>query len=224
MQNNRILTLRFQNDLSPRELPLFRGCIIQCVGSGDANILYHNHITQGYRYSYPLIQYKIISNKACLTFLNEGVDAAEPLLSPDPIPGRLGKRHVLLQPASVDFKYFVLQPSDAPIYYSLTNWLPFNSDNYQKYQALEGMVRQIAFLENILVGNILSFAKGVCVHIDYPVVCEVIDIFPLGEVINKGIPLMSFNVSFRSNILLPDNIGLGKHASIGHGVLEQREI
>lgn len=61
---NRIKTLllRFSNEISFKEIELLRGAVINAIGD-KPNVLYHNHIDDTFRYSYPLIQYKRINKK-----------------------------------------------------------------------------------------------------------------------------------------------------------------
>ena len=53
-----ILVVRFKNELNFKEIPLFRGAVIDKTSKSN-NLLFHNH--QGndvLRYRYPFIQYK----------------------------------------------------------------------------------------------------------------------------------------------------------------------
>lgn len=39
------------------------------------------------------------------------------------------------------------------------------------------------------------------------------------QVTNKGVKLMAFDAEFKTNMSLPDYVGIGKNASIGFGVV-----
>jgi uncharacterized protein MJ0978 len=103
--------------------------------------------------------------------------------------------------------------------YALQGWLPLNSMNYREYQCLESLSERVNMLEKILVGNVLSFAKGVDVFLDSRVICKILELKNTGIVFYKDVGLMSFSVVFRINVVLPDFIGLGKAVSINNGVI-----
>lgn len=65
-------TIIFNLRIQENELRLFRGAIIHLAGLEE--ILFHNHIEDGYRYSYPLIQYKIIQGHAAIICLEKGIE------------------------------------------------------------------------------------------------------------------------------------------------------
>ncbi|MBK8558282.1 MAG: hypothetical protein IPL65_22290 [Lewinellaceae bacterium] len=71
MKKIKYLTIRFKNDIGFQELRKFRGAVINVAGK--ENTLFHNHQNGNFRYSYPLIQYKRIDNKAALICLEDGV-------------------------------------------------------------------------------------------------------------------------------------------------------
>lgn len=74
-----ILTLTFDYDLVPYEIPLFRGAIIHSLE--HKSLLFHNHEGERFRYAYPLIQYKRLEGKASILCINKGVEYVEDLLA-----------------------------------------------------------------------------------------------------------------------------------------------
>lgn len=103
--------------------------------------------------------------------------------------------------------------------YRISRWMPLNGDNYRAYQQADSLAGRISMLEGILVGNILSFAKGVGVFIEHPVTCSILQLEPSGLARYKDVELMTFSATFRCNVSLPEYIGLGKAASTGHGTV-----
>ena len=76
------------------------------------------------------------------------------------------------------------------------------------------------FLESILTGNILSFAKGMDYHIKERLLVKITHLSkPLSQTF-KGQNVLVFNIEFVSNIELPQWIGLGKGSSLGFGTVE----
>jgi hypothetical protein len=68
MPRIRYLKIQFSNNLQAWELPAFRGAVIE--KTKRQSVLFHNHEGDGYRYAYPLIQYKVNRNKACVVCLD----------------------------------------------------------------------------------------------------------------------------------------------------------
>ena len=106
--------------------------------------------------------------------------------------------------------------------YVIQRWTPLNSKNYAEYCSMESLAEKVGFLENTLVGNILSAAKGLGIHFEQQVECRIVKISDPYIIRNKGVKIMAFDALFKSNVSLPDNIGLGKHASIGHGTISAK--
>lgn len=213
-----ILIVKFRNDISLSEIPLLRGAILNAL-NGDADVLFHNHIGESFRYSYPLIQYKRIQGKAAVVCLKEGTEIIGQFFSKGMFAFKLGDRYLKMEIESVIPKKYLIQSWDSMFKYRIRRWLPLNSDNYRRYQALEGISEKISFLENILIANLLSFAKGVEIHIDKNIQCKLTSMHEPFLIRSKGVKLMAFDIEFITNISLPDYIGIGKNASIGFGVI-----
>lgn len=213
-----ILIIRFRNDISLSEIPLFRGAILNTL-CGEAHVLFHNHIDDSFRYSYPLIQYKRIQGKAAIICLKEGTEIIGQFFSESKFTFYLGKRSVKMELESVLPKKHLIQTWDSMFKYRIRRWLPLNSDNYKRYKSIEEMSEKISFLENILTANLLSFAKGLDIRINTQIICKLTSLQEPFLVRNKGVKLMAFDVEFITNISLPDYIGVGKNASIGFGII-----
>ena len=74
MKKIRLLNILFANNLSFTDIPKYRGAVIIHIEDKDIYYLFHNHIHNGFRYRYPLIQYKVIRKKAALLCINEGTE------------------------------------------------------------------------------------------------------------------------------------------------------
>ena len=122
----------------------------------------------------------------------------------------------------VDARQTLVQVWDTEFRYTLRKWLPLSSDNYRTYQSLEGIVEQCSFLQNILIGNILSFCKGVGITIAQEIKCVITQIMETRTYTYKGVKMQGFDVEFKTNVSLPDYIGLGKGVSLGFGTVMRR--
>lgn len=215
----RTLTVLYNTSISIRETHLFRGAVIKSLGE-HANLLYHNHISDSkYRFSYPLIQYKCIQGKAAITCIEEGADIIGQFLSETSEPLMIGRREIKMEVDKVIPEKTNIQVTDGLQTYTLHQWLPLNSRNYEQYQKAESLVEKIQILERVLTGNILSFLKGVGVHLEKRLDIHITDITKQNVITYKDVKLMAFDIKFKANISLPSFIGIGKNASVGNGIL-----
>lgn len=220
MQKIRTLVIKFQNNLNYSEIPLFRGAIIGSIT--DKDILFHNHEGDGYRYKYPLIQYKRIKGNAALVCVSKGVDTITKLFEDSDFTFKIGQ-----ESRKFDLDYMHpntcnLQLWDDEFRYNLRRWIPLNSKNYDIYMSFESLVEKISFLERILKGNILSFCKSMNYYLKEELKCSIVNIDSTYSSRAKNIKQLCFDIEFKTNIYLPDYIGLGKHVSIGYGVIHSK--
>lgn len=217
MNTIRLITATFDTKMSIPEIPYLRGNMIRLSGE---NPLFHNHHAKNFSYTYPLVQYKRIGRHAALVGINQGAEALIQLLEKGEVYSfQLGKRTANIRAVTIRSEKIPVVYGDTFYNYSIKDWLPLNRENYQIYQKTEGMIERIAMLEKILVGNILSFAKGVDIFFDKPVTCKILQLESTGLRSYKEVELMSFSAKFRCNVSLPEYIGLGKSVSMNHGVI-----
>lgn len=214
----RTLTVAFGNNISERQVSAFRGAMIQKVGREHS--LFHNHREEGFQYRYPLIQYKRIGKYAGLYCLGDGVNEIHKFFGLSNWDISIHGEVLPLTIERLELNSFTLAVRDTFMMYSIKNWLALNEENYVRYRAMSGMVDRLGFLERLLTGNILSFAKGIDWHIADPIRIQIQNLEREKVVRYKGVPLMAFDVTFTCNVFLPDHLGLGKSASHGFGVVK----
>ena len=219
MTKIKTLTIQFNTPLKRRELPLFRGAIIAAISTG--NILFHNH-NEGstLRYAYPLIQYKRIGGKAAIVCIEEGVEAiGELLVAESNGKMKIGEKEETFSVSRVNALQTNVQCWESIFEYRIRDWLPFNESNYKIFCEEASLTNRIKKLENILIGNILSFAKGINLHFEQQIEVSIKTIDNIRKVKYKRVSLQCMDISFKTNISLPNFIGLGKHASVGFGII-----
>lgn len=221
MKKIRTLLVVFENEISAGLISSFRGAVISRVGFD--NKTFHNHEGDKYIYKYPAIQYKVVGKKAALYCVGEGVDEIHNFFGLSNWDIIVQGRKLGLKIDRLDLNSFNFNVWDKMFSYQIRNWLALNTENYKKYQQLEGLAERIQMLEKTLTGNILSFAKGIDWHIDKPVKVEIGQLKGQKMIRYKGVPLMGFDVDFKSNVFLPNFLGLGKSASHGFGVVYQNK-
>ena len=223
MQKHIYTYIQFKPMISSDEIMGFRGAILNMIPD---QVLFHNHIDTGFRYAYPLIQYKQINNHACIVGIDKGVKALTELQALCPMECALKDRIIKLEIKSVQTESFLLEiveednaTSGSCYYYKLKDWLPLNQSNYRKYLQMPSLVSRIELLEHILIGNVISFAGGIGHFIDKNLFCDIISIDSQHKFYYKDVELQSMDITFRINLKLPPFIGLGKSASVGRGIL-----
>lgn len=220
MEKTKILVVKFANMIRDEEVPLFRGAVVNTME--NPNVLFHNHNSDGtLRFDYPLIQYKCLGGVAAIVCVNKGTEVIGQFFASCNFNVQIGNRQLYLQVNSVDGSQCEVQVVDDFIVYTIHKWLPLNQENFETYIELDGLADRCEMLEKKLIGNILSFAKGVGVSVDKEIILKIKEI--KGECVykHKDVRMKGMDVVFGCNVLLPEYIGLGHGVSMGFGVIEK---
>lgn len=221
MKYIRTLTVITDGEIRQNEVPLFRGAVIKTLGE-HPNLYFHNHLDNNkFRYAYPLIQYKRLGGKAAIVCVEDGVDIIGQFLTEVNGTLNIGNRQVACHNDKIQPARILVQTWEEMFCYHISRWLPLNSKNYQLYQNIEGVVERVTFLENILKANLLSMLKGLEIHLEKELILKMTEISDSYLICNKGIKMMAFNADFKCNLSIPNNLGIGKNASIGCGIVHQ---
>lgn len=216
----RFLKIQFDTEIEAYEIPAFRGAVI--AKAGNEHIIFHNHLNdREFLYGYPVIQYKRIGKNPAIICIDYGVEEIHHLFNNTNMEIVVGQRPVSLVVKNLQMQQYNLQVWEKHFDYRLYNWLALNQENYEKYQTLKDELSQILFLENILKANIISFAKGVKWDVDKQISVRIDEIIKSKTVPYKQQKLQAFDIRFRSNVFLPDFVGLGKGVSLGFGTVSQ---
>lgn len=210
------MSVVFKNRLSFREVPLLRGALLH-LADGDST-LFHDHIGDKLRYRYPLVQYRESGGYASLFCLGDGVEAVESLLcAASSAEVRIGRREEKLLVDSETRRTDELVLSDEVQEYNIHRYLPLNQENYAKYKATDSIVDRYQMIEKCLVGNILSFAKSMGMFFEQQIKVKILDVANTHEYTYKKVRMLGFDLRFKTNVVLPRYIALGKGVSIGFG-------
>lgn len=214
----RLMKIQFGGEVTTKDIPAFRGAIIEKVGR--SNVLFHHHLEENrVLYKYPLIQYKSIYKSPVIVCLNDGVDDIHHLFQFNEESINLKGSKFNLEISKVDIRKIKLQTWSSKIGYRITNWLPLNQVNYRKFLGFKDEDERRRFLEKILTGNILSFAKGIDWTIEDQLKVDITGLKGPYALIFKGEKWLAFSAKFSTNVSLPQFIGLGKGVSHGFGVV-----
>ena len=183
----------------------------------DCSLIHHHIKGTGYVYSYPRVQYKVVSGMPMILGIEEGAGIVKGI--PDAVDElTLGKQTYKVEEKQIFEKMQDFgKAREYRQYRFLTPWLALNEENYGRYKNMDGK-NQILLLHKILIGNILSIAKA----FDYVVLSQLkvkTRVKPT-KVQSKGIPLIGFTGEFQINFNLPDLIGIGRSVSRGFGTIK----
>jgi hypothetical protein len=104
-------------------------------------------------------------------------------------------------------------------YEFLTPWIALNQQNAKKFYDLNGKPERDAFLQKLLTAQLLTLAKSLDCGITAPISCEAKVRFRRDRIGNEN--LMVFLGKFRTNLRIPDYLGLGRSVSQGYGTIKR---
>ncbi|MCB0596843.1 MAG: hypothetical protein H6557_33145 [Lewinellaceae bacterium] len=215
MPKIRYLKIRFANALFPYEVPCFRSAVIEATERQSS--LFHNHKQEGFHYRYPLIQYKVTDKKASIICLESGTDDIHYLLQQRSLSLRIGQHIHDFEIEDVQLRYHQVQSWQARFHYALLHWQALNQENYRRYSALQTEVERLQFLEKMLLGNLLAFARSINWEPEHSIELSITRLKGEKWLPFKGRKVITFTLNFSANVSLPDYIGLGKGVSVGFG-------
>lgn len=174
---------------------------------------FHHHDDNPYRY--PLIQYKKIMGNLYVMGINEYSSTIVEKISD---LKEIILPHSKVNVTSVEITTISTKITDEITRYKFqTPWIALNSKNYEKFKTVEHDIK-LRFLESILIGNLLSAAKGMNIQIEHKLYANIIWYKSRYVIAHKN-PFQSFHAQFATNLRMPDMIGIGNSVSKGFGVI-----
>jgi len=227
MKKLALLKVAFDTTIQPYEVSAFRGAIIDKVGRQHE--WFHNHdntsTRNNFHYRYSLIQYKTLHQKGnlqpMLVCMGTAVPEIHKLFAQPSLDIVLNGRPKKMVISTLDVQGYELKLWNQPFYSKLYDWQALNQENHRVYQQLEGIIAQTAFLEEKLAGHIRAFSEGVGWHIADKIKVTILKILREKEISTKGGRRLCFDIRFKTNVFLPEYIGLGKGTSKGFGVVRR---
>lgn len=105
--------------------------------------------------------------------------------------------------------------------YRIQHWIALNSEAFQEFRNIKNSIEQIDFLEEKLVGNLLSFAKGVGWDVENQIKVRFLGQPKQQWISHKGVKVLAFTTDFYCNVSIPQYLGLGKGAGRGFGMVRR---
>ena len=202
-------------EVSPSTAPLIRGYFANKYSEIEEM---HNHHSDKFIYKYPNIQYKVLDKNPVLLGIDEGAKIIQQneIFLEDVL--KIGEEEIISNQREIACKKVKLGITDKIIKYKfMTPWLALNQNNIKKYNQAD-IIEKDKILQKILIGNILSFSKGMGYTVD-----EIIKVklnLKQRDVKFKGNDMKGFVGEFYTNFQIPDNLALGKSISRGFGTIK----
>lgn len=213
------LVVVFDFEIERRQIPAFRASVIEKVGR--ENVLFHNHLEDQFLYGYPLIQYKAVQRNPTIVCINQGSEEILKFFEQTNWDLRIHEKRVKTEIKNMVFDYFECGFSTKPVRYQISNWFALNETNFSKFIAISDDIGRISFLERVLTGNILSFAKGIQWNVDGQIKVMIPKLREGRLFSFKDHQMVGFDLNFVTNMVLPDFIGFGKSVSRGFGLIRR---
>ena len=211
-----ILHYKIKTDkpLKKSQIPYLRGYFLNKYKCEEL----HNHSGNGFKYTYPKVQYKIFKGNAHLIGIDDGI----------PVLSNIALKTMELELNHETYKivdgYIALKKLDFGIsdefkdYKFISPWLALNEKNYNEYKKLDENGKKEK-LEKILIGNIIAMSKYLNYTVDKKIKVNFYDYEEL-KVKYKGNSFIGFYGKFSVNFNIPDLLGIGRKVSKGFGTLK----
>ena len=243
-----LTTITFDLPIIPHALRKLRGAVIEDVmkhkaifdAAGVPTYVFHNHKEQvpavagtddlgeepvmeaESRYmDYPLVQYKIRQRKAEIIGIGVGAQALQLWLSLAGESLTAGGQVVALSIRRHSHEQWTPRLGAQENTYRLNKWLPFNPKNFDLWRNTPRLADKAELLDKLLFGHVMHMKEGLGFEIDRKALelyVSTIDMMTFKDCF--GIKKQALDVTFRTNLNLPEEIGLGQGVSIGFGKVQ----
>ena len=205
-----ILKFKRNEKHSMRDLEKLRGFLSDKY---KGNTEFHNHLSDGYNYSYPKLQYKLIKNMLSIMGIGEDVTEINKKLFEEieylNIDGNLIfdiQKEIEIFDDEIEFMGDKMYE-----YRFVTPYLPLNEKNFSKY------LKREYTLEQAITNNILEVLKGLGIWLEKENKIYVSSDLQITSRDLKNVNMIAFIGIFYTNIKFPDYFSLGKRKSLGYG-------
>ena len=211
-----ILKFKRNEKHSMRDLEKLRGFLSDKY---KGNTEFHNHLSDGYNYSYPKLQYKLIKNMLSIMGIGEDVTEINKKLFEEieylNIDGNLIfdiQKEIEIFDDEIEFTGDKMYE-----YRFVTPYLPLNEKNFSKY------LKREYTLEQAITNNILEVLKGLGIWLEKENKIYVSADLQITSRDLKNVNMIAFIGIFYTNIKFPDYFSLGKRKSLGYGTFVKVE-
>jgi hypothetical protein len=184
--------------------------------SAEYTMLHKDSIT-GFIHRYPVVQCKQIKTMLMVTGVGQGADLLREISGIGNVL-QIGETSCTVSGKDTDIRSERFGITGAiHTYEFLTPWLALNQQNAKKFYDLKGKPERDSFMQKILTGNLTALAKSIDYDLPAPVTCECRVRFKRERIHHENV--MVFLGTFRTNLRIPDYLGIGQSVSQGFGTI-----
>jgi hypothetical protein len=181
--------------------------------------MHHKENTTGFIHRYPVLQYKQIKSDRTVTGISQGAECLYQLtrnktgLGTGENACRIISRDPAIRPESFGI-------ADTLIMYEfLTPWLALNQQNARKFYDLNGKPARDIFMLKLLTAQLNTLVKSLDCEVTVPITCEAKVRFKRERIDRENV--IVFLGKFRTNLFIPDYLGIGQSVSLGYGTIKR---
>ncbi|MCK9330812.1 MAG: hypothetical protein M0Q94_13140 [Candidatus Cloacimonetes bacterium] len=204
-------------EIYPRDIPKIRGYFATRY---PEIVDFHNHLEKGFKYSFPVVQYRVIDNHPTLIAINTGIETLSKIVFNE-TELHIGDNNFIINDKSITVKNYDFGACPELVSYSFSSpWMALKEDNYKIYTLLDNYEKR-EFLNHLLRENLKTLSKGFNYFIpDIESIKVESNLKPI-YVNFKNQKMLCFKGNFKVNFQIPDLLGIGKQSARGFGVLRK---
>ena len=175
--------------------------------------------TAGFIHRYPVLQYKQVKGDLIVTGISQGAGCFCQLTRDQTMLGagestcRIISRDPAIRPEPFG------NTDTVTTYEFLTPWLALNQQNAKKFYDLKGKPARDAFMQHLLTAKLNTLVKSLDCEVTVPITCEAKVRFRRERIDRENV--MVFLGKFRTNLRIPDYLGIGQSVSQGYGTIKR---
>jgi hypothetical protein len=180
---------------------------------------HHKENTTGFIYRYPVLLCKRIKDDCIVTGLSQGADCLWQLTQDKMVlgAGKSACRIISRDPAIRPESFGVVDT--VTTYEFLTPWLALNQQNARKFYDLKGKPQRDTFMQKLLTTQLYTLAKSLDYDMIAPLLSEAKVRFRRDRIGRENV--IVFFGKFRTNLRIPDYLGIGQSVSLGYGTIKR---
>lgn len=168
---------------------------------------------------YPALLCKQVKGDLIVTGISQGADCLSHLIRDEAV---LGAGEIICRITARDpaIRSEPFGTTDTVIMYEFqTPWLALNQQNAKKFYDLNGKPQRDAFMLKLLTVHLQTLVKSLDYEITVPLTCEAKVRFKRERIERENV--MVFLGKFRTNLRIPDYLGIGQSVSQGYGTIKR---
>jgi hypothetical protein len=175
--------------------------------------------TAGFIHRYPVLQCKQIRSSLSVTGISQGAGCLWQITHDQAVLGtgestcRITARDPAIRPEPFGI-------TDTVTTYEFhTPWLALNQQYAKKFYDLKGKPERDAFMQKLLTAQLQTLVKSLDCEVTVPISCEAKVRFKRERIGRENV--MVFLGKFRTNLHIPDYLGIGRSVSQGYGTIKR---